>query len=397
MAGKVHFYSALAVQPNVEDALDELFEQLRSQGFQPGEDAVDLVVIFISTHFTQQTEIIRQAIAKLVSPSVMLGSTAEGVIGDEQEIEDLPSISLLAAQLPGVELKPFALQAIDWPCMLLQPNDFAQQLEVPTDTQLFILLADPFSAPIDDVLQAFNLAFSGVPVVGGMSSGALRSNGNTLILDDKVFQEGAVGVALAGNLDIDILVSQGCRPIWRPFVVQAANKNWIYQLERRVPLAWIQDLIPELSEDEHGLLQNGLFVGRAVKAGQEFFGQGDFLVRGVTGVDQQNGAIAVADQIQEGEVIQFHLRDAFTATEDLEMMLVPQMFSKPPDGALLFTCNGRGTRLYDHPNGDISVIRKNLGELHLAGFFCAGEIGPIGDQNFIHGHTASLVLFRSTE
>ena len=397
MSGKIKFFSALAVQPDAADALDELVEQLRSQGFRPGEDSVDLVVVFISVHFTQQTEIIRQAIARLVSPSVLLGSTAEGVIGDDQEIEDLPSISLVAAQTPGVELKPFALQTIDWPCMLLQPDDFAQLLDVPVDTKLFILLADPFSTPIDDVLQAFNLAFSGIPVAGGMSSGALRPNGNKLILDGNVFQDGAVGVALAGKLDIDILVSQGCRPIWRPFVVQAANKNWIYQLERRVPLVWIQDLIPELSEDERGLLQNGLFVGRAVKAGQEFFGQGDFLVRGVTGIDQQNGAIAVADQIQEGEVIQFHLRDAFTATEDLEMMLVPQMFSKPPDGALLFTCNGRGMRLYDHPNGDISVIRKNLGDIHLAGFFCAGEIGPIGDQNFIHGHTASLVLFRSTE
>ena len=150
-------------------------------------------------------------------------------------------------------------------------------------------------------------------------------------------------------------------------------------MERRVPLAWVQDLIPELSEEERALLQNGLFVGRAVKSEQEVLGQGDFLIRGVTGIDQQTGAIAVADQIQEGEVIQFHVRDAFTATEDLEMMLIPQAFSKPPDGGLLFTCNGRGTRLYDHPNGDISVIRNNLGNIHLAGFFCAGEIGPIGD------------------
>ena len=117
----------------------------------------------------------------------------------------------------------------------------------------------------------------------------------------------------------------------------------------------------------------------------------------MTAIDQESGAIAVADQIQEGEVIQFHLRDSLTATEDLEMMLIPQMFSNPPDGALLFTCNGRGTCLYDHPDGDISVIRKNLGDLQLAGFFCAGEIGPIGDQNFVHGHTASLALFRSAE
>ena len=397
MTGKVKFYSALTTQSDPADAIDDLALQLQKQGFQPGIDKADLGLVFISAHFTQKAELLRQALENLISPQVLLGSTAEGVVGDEQEIENLPSISLVVAQLPGVILKPFALQKIDWPCMLLQPDDFVQYLQVPSDTQLFLLLADPFSTPIDDVLQAFNLAYMGIPVTGGMSSGALRPNGNALILDGKVYRAGAVGVALAGNLDVDILVSQGCRPIWRPFVVQAANKNWIYQLERQVPLAWIQELISELSVEERALLQNGLFVGRAVKAGQEILGQGDFIIRGVTGIDQQTGAIAIADQIQEGQVIQFHLRDALTATEDLEMLLIPQIFSKPPEGALLFTCNGRGTRLYDHPNGDISVIRKNLGNFPLAGFFCAGEIGPIGDQNFIHGHTASLVLFRSAE
>ncbi len=397
MPDKIIFYSALTMQSSTADAIAELSDQLRGQGFRPGVDIVDLALVFISSYFTQQAEFIGEALQGLLSPRVLLGSSAEGVVGDDQEIESLPSISLMVARLPGVELKPFALHDIDWSCILLEPESLVELLQAPAETRLFILLADPFSTPIDDVIQTFNLAYRGVPVTGGMSSGALRPNGNALILDDQAYTSGAVGVALAGNLDIDILVSQGCRPIWRPFVVQSANKNWIYQLERKVPLEWIQELIPELSVEERTLLQNGLFVGRAVKAGQETLGQGDFLIRGVTAVDQESGAIAIADQIQEGEVIQFHLRDSLTAAEDLEMMLIPQMFSKPPDGALLFTCNGRGTRLYDRPDGDISVIRKNLGDLHLAGFFCAGEIGPIGDQNFVHGHTASLVLFRSAE
>lgn len=397
MPEKFKFFSALTVESRAADAIADLTDQLWTQGFRPGGDIVDLALVFLSSHFTHQAEIIRQALQTLLSPSVLLGSSAEGVVGDDREIEGLPSISLMVARLPGIELKPFALHDIDWSCILLEPEGLVELVQAPAKTQLFILLADPFSTPIDDVLQTFNLAFHSVPVTGGMSSGALRPNGNALILDDQAYASGAVGVALAGNLDIDILVSQGCRPIWRPFVVQSANKNWIYQLERKAPLTWIQELIPELSIEERTLLQNGLFVGRAIKAGQDLLGQGDFLIRGVTAIDQESGAIAVADQIQEGEVIQFHLRDSLTATEDLEMMLIPQVFLNPPDGALLFTCNGRGTRLYDHPDGDISVIRKNLGDFHLAGFFCAGEIGPIGDQNFVHGHTASLVLFRSAE
>jgi len=227
-----------------------------------------------------------------------------------------------------------------------------------------------------------------------MASGALRPLGNTLFVNDRLTQQGAVGVALSGALEVNVVVSQGCRPIWRPFRITAAHRNVILGLEGRPPLAWLQELIPELPEEDRLLLQNGLFVGRAIKPQTETLGRGDFLIRGVMGVDQDSGAIAIGDSVIEGETIQFHLRDALTAQEDLEMMLIPQMFRDPPSGGLLFSCNGRGTRLYDHPDGDISVIQRSLENIHLAGFFCAGEIGPIGGANFLHGHTASLVLFR---
>jgi small ligand-binding sensory domain FIST len=169
----------------------------------------------------------------------------------------------------------------------------------------------------------------------------------------------------------------------------------IYALDDHSPLRWIQDLVPELSIVDRSLLQSGLFVGRALDSQREVLGCGDFLIRGVIGIDQQKGSIAVGGLVEEGEMIQFHLRDAITAKEDLEMMLVPQSFRQPPAGGILFTCNGRGTKLYDHPDGDISVIQDNLSGIPLAGFFCAGEIGPVGSRNFLHGHTASLVLFRS--
>jgi small ligand-binding sensory domain FIST len=256
------------------------------------------------------------------------------------------------------------------------------------------MIGDPFSSPVDDVLQAFNTAYHGIPIVGGMASGALRQFGNALLLNDQVTNLGLVGVSLAGPVDIDLIVSQGCRPIWRPFRVTAAQKNMVFSLDGKPPLTWIQELIPELSEEDRALMQSGLFVGRAVRGTLETLGRGDFLIRGVIGVDRQSGAIAIADSVVEGEVIQFHLRDAMTAQEDLEMMLIPQMFCDPPSGALLFSCNGRGIKLYDYPDGDITIVQKNLQGVPLAGFFCAGEIGPIGAENYLHGHTASMVIFR---
>jgi small ligand-binding sensory domain FIST len=176
--------------------------------------------------------------------------------------------------------------------------------------------------------------------------------------------------------------------------VSSARRNEIYDLEGRAPLAWLQDLIPSLPEGDRALLQSGLFVGKSVKPGQEVLGRGDFVIRGVVGIDQESGAIAISDSVIDGEIIQFHLRDAATAREDLELQLIPQMFRDRASGGLLFLCNGRGTRLYDQPNSDIALIQPNIKNVPLAGFFCAGEIGPIGGINYLHGHTAVLALFR---
>jgi len=394
---EMRFASGTTTEEAVERAVPDLLGQVQAQlGDQPGPGGIDLALVFISSPLTHAVPEIAQRLRDGLNPKALLGCTAEGVIGREREIEEDPAITLVAAQLPGVTLTPIHLQPgeNDWHKLLLGQEEFQRLVNAPPEARLFILLGDPFSAPMDDVLVSFNACYPGVPVIGGMASGALRPLGNTLLLDDRLTQEGAVGLALSGALDVDVIVSQGCRPIWRPFNVGAAHRNVILNLEGRPPLAWLQDLIPELPEEDRLLLGNGLFVGRSIKPGQEALGRGDFLIRGVVGIDQRSGAIAIGDSVIEGETIQFHLRDALTAQEDLEMMLIPQMFRDPPRGGLLFSCNGRGTRLYDHPNGDIAVIQRSLENIHLAGFFCAGEIGPVGGANFLHGHTASLVLFR---
>ena len=401
MNERMVFISADATHNTADGVIDSLLAQVGevTSGF-------DVAFTFISSQFTQDTALITERLSASLEPGVLLGCTAEGVIGNEQEIEAKPAISLLAARLPGVKLTPFALQrgSGDWHRVLLDADKFCQAVEIPQDTQLIVLLSDPFSTPIDDVLHSFNNWYPGIPIVGGMASGSLRPNGNALMVNKQTTQEGTVGVALSGALSVDVIVSQGCRPIWRPFKVTAAHRNEIHSLEDRSPLAWIQDLIPTLSEEDRLLLQNGLFVGRAIKRGGEadlptpgLLGRGDFLIRGLVGINQENGAIAISDSVLDGEIIQFHLRDALTAQEDLEMMLIPQMFRQPPSGGLLFACNGRGTRLYDHPNGDISIIQNNFENLNLAGFFCAGEIGPVGSKNFLHGHSICMALFRPTK
>ena len=388
---QILFASAATTGHDVDEAAAALIREIDTQ---LEERPLDLLLVFLSPHYRLSASVISNKLRKGLKPRVLIGCTGEGIIGREQEIEQDSAVSVIGASLPKVELKPFVLQSVDWQKTLDDSEVFRQTVGAPDDTKLFLMIADPFTTPMDLALDAFNSLYPNIPIVGGMASGSQRAGGNALLLNNHLLNNGAVGVALAGAFDIDVIVSQGCRPIGRAFTVTAARENVIFSLEGEPPLSRIQDLINELPTEDRELLQNGLFVGRAIDSGQETLGRGDFLIRGVMGIDQESGALIVGDYVNDKETIQFHLRDAATAEEDLEMMLTPQLFYEPPSGGFLFSCNGRGTRLYDHPNGDISTIQKVVGDIDLAGFFCAGEIGPIGGRNFLHGHTASLVLFR---
>jgi small ligand-binding sensory domain FIST len=388
----MRFASALTIEPEVEIASRILTEQLLAQ---LDNLPINLMIIFLSPHYRAVAKNLAEQLYLQLAPSLLLGCTAEGVIGRRQEIERASAIAVIAAHLPGIELTSFALQSMHWEGLLLSsPTAFRQMIDAGDLTKLFVLLADPFTTPMELVLNAFNSFYADLPMIGGMASGASRAGGNALLLNDQLLNHGAVGAAFAGDFDVDIIVSQGCRPIGHALTVTSAEQNTIYSLEGETPLIYLQKLMSELSHEDRELLQYGLFLGRAIASDQETLGRGDFLIRTVMGIDQRNGAMVVGDYINTGETIQFHLRDASTAEEDLEMMLMPQLFYDSPSGGLLFSCNGRGTRLYDHPNGDISTIQKVIGDINLAGFFCAGEIGPIGGKNFLHGHTASLALFR---
>jgi small ligand-binding sensory domain FIST len=358
-----------------------------------GEHA-DFAMVFPSAHFGPNAEELVANLKRAVGARVMLGCTGEGVIGPVHEIEGQPAVAVVAAQLPGVEVTPFSMSKSVLTDVALDPSSLAEHYRPPGQSRFLVMLADPFTAPMDGVLRAFNLMHKNLPIIGGMASGARRPGETVLIMNDRVIREGVVGVSFVGPIEADIIVSQGCRPIGPVFEVTESKNNVIELLGGESPLVRIQAMLDEMDDDDRELLQNGLFIGRAIDPDKEALGRGDFLIRGVLGVDSRTGAIAVSDVIDAGVRIQFHLRDARTAREDLEMMLSPHALFGEPSGAFLFSCNGRGTHLYDEPDGDISAIRGFFSEIDLAGFFCAGEIGPIGGKNFLHGHTASLALIR---
>jgi len=384
------FASVCVSDPNLDVILDEIGKAMISR---LGESA-DIALVFSSMHFAKRADGFARDLKMAIGARSMIGCCAEGVIGPDHEVEDEPAISVVAAQLPGVDVQAFSLPAANVMRLAQDPFHMNKVYAPPADTKFMVMMADPFTCPMDGVLRAFNIGCQGIPIIGGMASGARQKGDSVLFINDRPIREGLVGVSFGGAIDVDIIVSQGCRPIGPVFEVTDATANIIDKLGDRSALEQIGDLVDSLDETDRELLNNGLFLGRAINSKKETIGRGDFLIRGVIGADSETGAIAIGDVIETGERVQFHVRDARTAREDLEMMLSPHALFGEPSGAFLFSCNGRGTHLYDEPDGDISAITSFFRGLDVAGFFCAGEIGPIGGKNFLHGHTASLALIR---
>ncbi len=361
----------------------------------------DLVVLFASYQHRAALPEAAATFRSTLRPRTLLGVTAEAVLGVDQELDGVSGLSAIAMRLPGARLHPFAYEAQRHAGLMRDPEAMRRHLGVDDQTRAILLLADPFSTPISRLLPAFagcrgEAAGAGaIAVAGGMASGASQAGNNMLVLDGATLKAGAVGATISGAVAIDIVVSQGCRPIGRPLVVTRCKGNVIQELGARPAIEALHAQVEGLSAADRALTSAGVLLGTVIDEYKDRFGRGDFLVRSILGLDQQKQAIAVGDTPRVGQTVQFHVRDADTAHEDLQLLLDAQQLKEAPLGAMLFTCNGRGARLFKDGRNDVQTIRDRLGDLPLAGFFAAGEIGPIGGRCFVHGHTAALALIRT--
>ena len=348
----------------------------------------DLAVLFVTPHHAGALEDAAAAVRAILSPATLLGCSAVAVAGQGVEVEDGPGVSVWAGAL-GCAMAPVRLQ----PVRSMSDDPIAGWPEVlPFDPAALVLLGDPFSSPADAVLDRLAERQPGLPVIGGMASAARGPGGNRLALDGRVVSDGAVGALLGPGCGLETVVSQGCRPIGDPFVVTRAEGEVIYELAGRPPLERLTEIATtQLHQHEVAALNRGLHLGIVVDEHRETFGPGDFLVRNVLGADRANGAIAVGDVVPVGTTVQFHLRDADAADIDLRALLAD---TGQVDGALLFTCNGRGRRLFGVDNHDAELLAEATYGAPAAGFFAAGELGPIRGRNALHGFTASIALFR---
>jgi small ligand-binding sensory domain FIST len=392
----LRFASGISDESEIHDALDEVMGPVSEA---MGEGPVDLALAFVSPHHADDFPRIAERIERQLQPRVALAVTAGAVLGGGVELERRAGIAILAGRLPGVMLHSFDAASLNWPAPEHDPAALRAAVtgEDAADIAGMLLFADPFSTPMVKLIPALSAALPGVPVVGGMASGGFNPGDNRLLLNGRILREGLIGVSLRGDLRVDCTVSQGCRPIGQPWIITKARHNVIQELGGRNVLQVIRSMVDTLSDEDRRLAQQGLLVGRVIDEYKDRFGRGDFLIRNIIGADEASGYIAIADLVRVGQTVQFHVRDAKAAEEDLRLLLEQQKLHGPAAGAVLCTCNGRGAHMFGRPGVESSIIAEALGQPPLAGFFAAGEIGPIGHQTFLHGFTASLAVFRPAE
>ncbi len=358
-------------------------------------DSYDLGFLFVSELNKLTIQEIALLLRKRIKMGHLIGCSSCGVIGTENEIERKPASVLILGRFPGVKIVPFSMRQAQLEA-LKTPEDWYNFLEVyPSESPVFIVLPDPFAFDMNRFLDCMNKGYPHCSVMGGMASGGFEPGENILILDQEQLEEGLVGVVLTGDILIEAIVSQGCRPIGETFIVTKVQDNIIYELAGKPLLGILQEVLHKASPRDKLLAQEALFVGIAMDEYRHEFKRGDFLIRGLIGLDQTSGAGAIADRIQTGQTVQFHLRDAAAATEELNDLLKSHLDKnkEKPKGALVFSCNGRGENLFRQRDHDIRLIQQCVGPVPAAGFFCAGEIGPVCKNNFLHGFTSSIALF----
>lgn len=346
----------------------------------------DLAVVFLGSAHAESAEAVGARVGERLAPRHLIGVTAGAVVAGSREIEDPDAVSVWAATMPGASVTP-----LRYPPPAADPAGAPTEWpDPPEDTTALLLLGDPFTFPTDAFLAWWDRGHPGVPVSGGMASGAGDPQGVRLLLDGRAVRGGAVAMAL-GGVRARTLVSQGCRPVGENYTVTAADRNLIIELAGEAPVTRIRTTFADADPTDQQLMRGGLHVGTVIDEYREAHGRGDFLVRGVLGAQADTGAIAVGDIVRVGQTVRFHVRDAASADEDLRAMLA-DFGGDGAAAALLFTCNGRGERLFGVPDHDARIVSEALGTVGLAGLHCAGELGPVGSRSFLHGFTASLLV-----
>lgn len=360
----------------VGEAAGEVLERLGAKA--------DLACVFVTAGHAGALEDIGNAVRSILRPRLLLGAGATSIIGGHREVEESPGVVVFAARTGGIE--PVRIETTrgedGWTVEGL-PGRAAQ------GERTLLLLADPHTFPTEGFLSRLATSAPDLTVVGGLVAGAKGPGGTRLSLDGRQYTDGAVGILFGGHAEVVPVLAQGCRPVGSPFVVTRAEHNVLYELGGRPALERLREVVEELGPEERARAAGGLQIGIVFDESLATFGTGDFLIRNVLGADPSTGGVGVGDVVEVGRTVQFHVRDASSA----DLALRDALGEIEGDGALVFTCIGRGRGLFGYPDHDADVVATSLATKATAGVFSDGEVGPVGDRNLLHAFSTSMLVF----
>jgi len=360
---------------------------------------VSLGLVFIAPRFFPQAEQILELLRVHGQIPLLAGCSSGSLIAEAEEVESNAGLALALYALPGAEIKACRFSPDEIEEARRQPRYWEEKTGVPAArTNGWLVFSDPFQMDNEAWLASWNDAYAPLPVLGGLASGDPDSQSTQIYLNGEVFEEGGVAISVGGDVGLHAVISQGCMPIGETWTVTHVDGNLIYKIGNRAAYEVLAETFNCLSTTDQRKSRGNLFVGLVVNEYLEEYQRGDFLVRNLLGADPKAGAIEVGALPRAGQTLQFQQRDADAATEDMDVLLSrarENLKSATIYGGCLCSCNGRGRALFGEASHDARMVQEKLGPMGLAGFFCNGEIGPVGKRNFLHGYTASLALFVS--
>jgi small ligand-binding sensory domain FIST len=363
---------------------------------QLGGKAVSLGLVFMTPRFFPHARQVLEILRLHARIPLLAGCSSQGLIVGSEEVEDSRGLALGLYSLPGADLKAFHFtqEQVD------EANGPGYwQLETGVEVQQtngWLAFIDPFHLDSEAWLRSWNEAFAPLPIFGGLAGGEFSEQSTQVYLDGEVFEEGGVVISIGGDVQLVGVTSQGCTPIGETWTLTKVEQNIIREIGNRPAYEVLAETFNQLPQDDQKQARGNLFIGLVVNEYLEEFHRGDFLIRNLLGADPRSGSIAVGALPRLGQTVQFQRRSAVAATEDMSELLgrtKTRLEKAVVFGACLCSCNGRGQNLFGHPHHDAHMVQQQLGPMGLAGFFCNGEIGPVGEKSFLHGFTASLALF----
>ncbi len=380
-----------------EGGLREWMEDLRRRLRAP---RVSLGLVFMSPRFFPRATEILEIVRVHGQAPLLAGCSSGSLISGEEEIEENAGLVVALMSLPGAELKAFhfrqeQVEEANGPGYWQMETGLGNE-----DTNGWLVFADPFHLDGESWLRSWNEAYAPLPVLGGLASGDHATQQTQIYLNGEVFEAGGVAVSVGGGVKLAGVISQGCTPIGETWTLTKVERNLIVQIANRPAYEVLAETFNQLPTRDQRKAQRNLFIGLVMNEYQEDFHRGDFLVRNLLAADPGSGVIAVGGLPRQGQTIQFQRRDAEAAAEDMRALLErarKELAGATIYGGCLCSCNGRGRGLFGFENHDARMVQQKLGPLGVAGFFCNGEIGPVGDRNYLHGYTASLALFVKNE